>query len=1535
MIELKIDSSRTLRENPRKDWREDWDMHIFLAALEEVYALDSKGRFLDAPSIWRTITHDLRKSTRVDSSDMDKLSESYVAYILEQSFLHPIPPGDVKQVLKDLLYAFVGTGNPWRDTNSNAMFHQEFEQALREDEVFQGDRTLKRFLLLCERLIHKWQQNYYLTDWRSGKRALDEPSGVTKDSKKSKGIPAPRAIALSATVGDHCYGCGKSNHERDHCTSGQDPKHPDFNEEGKWIGCATYKTIKAWLVQNDRGDEHPTLRFNFRADGTPLPFQSKGKKDRTSDRGRSSQNDSSSSRGGSHYRPQEGQYLGRRDKGPVQFADNRGTNQLSATLIQPTCSCDDTDVDTSYRMCCITVGDSPSFSAATLFDTGAHTSFVNREIAEWIELQAKGDKGYTQRRRSGPKTETTSVSLAGTPHTSAILGSVVFDLTFFNEVTQSHETIHNIHAQVLDSCIAVIIGRPLIRENHLVQKIPLYFDEVTRSKPNQSQSVLPVTSLSSTRARCRGTQSCVTCAPFVAQGYDDTLCSLSVLRTDHPHVPTERRRRPHVGAFAEHPLTDGSRLIPRSALLDAVEDDDDIDWPEDPFDRPDSASPKSPDELLAMIHFEGSPALQDALRALCREFIDIFDTAVRPLPAKVDAMVIEIDRSKWELPQNRLPQRGHSAEKQQSIRTQVDALLQLGVIEESRATHWSQVHPVRKPDGSFRLTLDFVKLNATTSGLEGWPIPNIQQALSRLGTLKPTVFGLLDFTAGYHQTPLAKASRALTAFSAVGGLYQWTRVAMGLKGAGPYFQRSMSNTVLAGLVYRICELYIDDVLIHGKDPETFLANVRKVFERLREFNVAVNPKKTKLGLAEVEYVGHVVSATGTSFTEEKRLKVLQFPLPETQKNLLQFIGLANYFRDHVPRMTEMVQPLRKLIPLKAYKGSGKLVWTPEAIAAFEYCQQAISNCQELYFLEDTAIPILQTDASDYGIGGYLFMVTNGRVRVVRFFSKALIGPQLNWSVREKECYGIFYGVRLFEDLLDNRPFILKTDHMNLTYLNVTLTGKVLRWKLYLQDKDFHLHHVPGKEVHQGVPDALSRLCENHMPPKQVPEIQKVKTATLSALQPKQHLSNEVYDKIAAVHNSSVGHWGQAKCRLKLDDPSVTDRMISTFIRQCPCCQVMSRLKIQIKTHPFTCASYHPFEVIHLDHIGPLRPDTHGNMYILVLIDAFSRWVELFPTKTTSALESASCIFQHMGRFGTPEVLHTDRGTAFHNELVSELLRMTGTEQSLATAYSSEENGIVERANQEVLRHLNAILFDSRIHDKWSYEQLPMVQRIMNTVEKTSTGVTPAALILNNSIRLTERILLPPTQARSSGQFALSDTMDDWIARQCTLINVAREKQRQTDFHALVEYDPTITEYPVHSYVLFTPPVGRSDKLLPRHRGPFQVLDRTNSIYTIEDLISGKRTTTHIHNLRPFNYDPDRTSPVTVAQQNEQEFVVESIISHRGNRNSRSTMEFKVRWAGFGVSCDSWEPYKALMHVDKLHDYLRTNTMKTLIPKEHK
>ena len=142
---------------------------------------------------------------------------------------------------------------------------------------------------------------------------------------------------------------------------------------------------------------------------------------------------------------------------------------------------------------------------------------------------------------------------------------------------------------------------------------------------------------------------------------------------------------------------------------------------------------------------------------------------------------------------------------------------------------------------------------------------------------------------------------------------------------------------------------------------------------LRKNRIAANPDKTELGLDEVEYVGHLIS----SERPEKRLQVLEFPLPATQKALLQFIGLANYFRDHVPNMTETVKPLRELINANKYKGSNKSDWTEEGRKAFDFCRLAVSICQELYFFDDTPTPFLQTVASDYGIGVYMYMVTNG------------------------------------------------------------------------------------------------------------------------------------------------------------------------------------------------------------------------------------------------------------------------------------------------------------------------------------------------------------------------------------------------------------------------------------------------------------------------------------------------------------------------------------------------------------------------------
>ena len=473
---------------------------------------------------------------------------------------------------------------------------------------------------------------------------------TTKRVESASG-PSGQSIPQVTTVTAHCDRYGKLNHKREDCKS--NGTHPDFNKTGAWIGCSSYKKITEQLAASGMSHLHPMLRNNFRAGSSTMV-------------GRESSIDTraaQASPGSSRYGPSDSR-ISTRDATRDNTRDNRmsgvrfdpkdtkGIQPTMISLAHISCDCDAQDIDTTYRMCCITVNDSPSYSAATQFDTGSSNS----------------PRLATESRKASARQAMLATSLAGTALSSPILGSVYFDLTFFNEVSQSHETINNIHAQIIDSCIAVITSRPVIRENHLVQKIPLYFDETTRSQPKENQAVRPVT-LATTRARCVGAQPCDTCTPFVALGYDNTLCSLSRLRDRHPLVPQNQRRPPHVTPFADPTQLDMDNLIPKDALLDAIEDDNDIEWNIDPFEYPDRVDRESPEELVALIQFAGPPALQAALRTLCLEYSDIFAISVRHLPAKVQSMVLDIDHSKWEAPRNRLPQRSYSTEKQVAVRS--------------------------------------------------------------------------------------------------------------------------------------------------------------------------------------------------------------------------------------------------------------------------------------------------------------------------------------------------------------------------------------------------------------------------------------------------------------------------------------------------------------------------------------------------------------------------------------------------------------------------------------------------------------------------------------------------------------------------------------------------------------------------------------------------------------------------------------------------------------------------------------------------
>lgn len=1137
---------------------------------------------------------------------------------------------------------------------------------------------------------------------------------------------------------------------------------------------------------------------------------------------------------------------------------------------------------------------------ACLFDSGAlQGNYISADVAAHMEEKGEvviddGADGLT-------------IVFAGTSNYTSSLGSLVFHVTFLNEVSHKKETLFNIKATILDSQFQLIIGLPLIRQHDITAKIPSFF--------SPHRKVTDVTLLT---------------PAIIPPARTHTVSALTAL--DSSESAWERWRqqagKPRQSPAARNQLCLLCDIKSKDELLfNCDRDIDQVDWPDDPFDAeiffPEDSSP------IEKITIEGPLHTQIKIRELCKQYEDIFSEHVRTEPASVPPMEIKVIPEQWKVPRNRGPPRLQSTTKMAEIEKQINKYLALGVIKPVDAAEYSNIHMVPKPTpGEWRFCLDFVQLNRCTEGTDGWPIPNIPAMLMRIGNRKSTVFGVMDMTAGYHQAPISAASQLFTAFICFMGIFCWLRVPMGLKNAASYFQRVMATVVLASILYIACELYIDDIFVFGKDDDEFVRNLESVFKRLRMHKVTLNPKKCRFGLTSVEYVGHIISADGVSFSKEKREKVLNFPLPQTQKQLQAFLGLVNYFRDHVPQMTEHERPLRDLMDTS--KKNFTLVWNTHAEQHFYEAQEMISNCPKLFFVDGNATIVVMTDASDYGVGAYIYQLIDGKEYPIVFFSKALHGAELNWATIEKEAFAIFLTLTKFHHLLRDTKFLLRTDHKNLTYINAGGSQKIRRWGIAVQDFDFDIEHVPGKD--NFVADAFSRLCINNTPLKR-------RVETLSAVPEvfPNRIPDEHYAKISAVHNSQVGHFGVEKTLQLLVAKGQTwvkmRRQTRQFIQQCPLCQKLREGLRAVKTHPFVTASYTPMDVLNIDTIGPLDEDADGNKYILVIIDCFTRWVELFAIPDTSAKAAAKSLIQHVGRYGSPAIIRSDRGSQFVNGIIAEFSALTHTEHQVTMAYSKEENAIVERANKEVLRHLRAIIFHQKTQQNWGFDQLPLVMRILNSEEKKNIGVSPAEILFGNAVDLGRHILHQPVAPPAGSTTTLSDYMSKMLAQQASLIEVAQETQMKHDTHHLSSFDSDFTEYPINSYVLFNPPAGDRPKLQTRKKGPFQVVNFVGSKYVLQDLLTGKNFDTHISNLSPFNFDATRTDPTTVAQHDEQEFLIEAILDHRGDRTRRSTMEFLVRWEGFAASYDSWEPYANLRDTAKLSEYLANNRLRSLIPRD--
>lgn len=932
----------------------------------------------------------------------------------------------------------------------------------------------------------------------------------------------------------------------------------------------------------------------------------------------------------------------------------------------------------------------------------------------------------------------------------------------------------------------------------------------------------------------------------------------------------------------------------------------------------------------------------------------VFSRTVNKTASKLPPMTLQVDEDMWEVSRHRLAPRLQSVAKQEEIIKQIKKMTDLNVIQPSQATEWSQVMLAPKPNNAWRFCIDFKNLNVCTKGM-GFPLPLISLIKARIGAKKAKYYAVIDLTAGYHQIPLHENSRKYTAFRTLTGLYHWLRLPFGLKGAPAYFQSIMATVVLAGILYTACETYLDDILVFGTTEDEYFSNLEKVFDKLSEYDILANPEKGKFGMSEVDYIGHHFTCEGVTHNRERINKVLDIEKPIHAKQLKSFVGVIEYFHDHIQNFATILRPLRKLIT--PYHKTHVIRWTNEAELAFEQAKIEINNCPTLYFMDPKAPVFLHTDASDYGIGAYLFQVVDGKDRPIMYMSKALTSSEIKWATIEKECYAIVYALYKFEYLLRDIHFTLRTDHKNLTYMVDSKSQRVQRWRSEIQTYDIEVVHIPGEE--NVLADAFSRILNlNTEEISELIETENNIVADTDAQNKGEDLPNkspnrniiphDKYNIIKRAHNTVVGHHGvdrtykkitQHLLKHKLKDWKNIKTHICLFIKHCPVCQKLNVIKPDIHANKFTLSTYQPMEKIYIDTINMDRPDDKGNQSIIVMVDSFTRWVDMFPSPDYTARSAATALLQFIGRYGVPSVIHTDQGSQFVNEIMQQFTQLLGIEHTInIAAYSHEENGMVERANKEIMRHLRAFIHDKRTSVDWS-NNLPMIQRIINASDNESIGTSPSNLLFGNALSLNRNIFLPeerrPSVTNLSSWLAARLQNQDIINEQARTILRARDENHNS------QTSDTQMEYAIGDFVLISYPEsvhhsGPPSKLMSNLRGPMKIMERNGSAYGVLDLATHNIEWVHVKRIHPFHCDKELIDPRTVALTDKQYYEINCIQKHKGDIKKLSTLTFEVLWASVNnqPSEITWEPWKTLRSTHALHTYLRNNGLERLIPKEY-
>jgi len=269
----------------------------------------------------------------------------------------------------------------------------------------------------------------------------------------------------------------------------------------------------------------------------------------------------------------------------------------------------------------------------------------------------------------------------------------------------------------------------------------------------------------------------------------------------------------------------------------------------------------------------------------------------------------------------------------------LEDLLENDIIVESKSEYCSPPHVIMKADGSIRFTVDYKKLNSKTVK-DNYPLPIIDDLLRELA--QATYFSKMDLEQGYYCIKMDPKSRKFTAFLCEYGLFEWTRLPMGLKNSGATFSRAM-NKLFKEHIGKFLYIYMDDFVIYSRTPAEHAEHLKIVIDILKKAEMKIKLKKCAFFEHEIEFLGHIIKGGFIKRSPKKIEALFRYREPITLRQLLGFLGLAGHYRKFIEHFAEVAHSLYECANTNRGNSRRLKQFTEECRKAFNTLRECLTD----------------------------------------------------------------------------------------------------------------------------------------------------------------------------------------------------------------------------------------------------------------------------------------------------------------------------------------------------------------------------------------------------------------------------------------------------------------------------------------------------------------------------------------------------------------------------------------------------------------